>query len=237
MAMHSRWLASMLLLATPISSMAATYWSPQIGIDYKYWGAVARPETPFSYQYDEVFPRLDNAFDVYVGTRINGFFGIDIGYEQSINKRKTKVYEGGEFVFAQPELLNNSTMIDLQLHSVFGAMNFYCEVARGLEAIFMIGVAKIYPLTHVMHLDADQGVWFEYRNETIPFWSGRFGFAAQYNPMPCFGFKGSVVFDQIRRIDYLGFDEDDLFYDVHPYRKAVTFQVGIVYNFIPPRRC
>jgi hypothetical protein len=231
MSKYTSWLISVMLLAAPISSMAATYWSPQIGIDYKYWGIDTKPT------YDDIFPRLDNAFDVYIGTRINGFFGIDIGYEQSENKRITKVYEGGEVVFVQPELIYNSTMIDLQLHSLFCALNFYCEVARDLEIIFMMGVAKIYPLTHVMHLEGDQGVWFEYQNETIPFWSGRFGFGMQYNPLPCFGLKGSIVFDQTRRLNYVGVDQDDFFYSFLPYNKAVTFQAGIVYNFIPPRRC
>lgn len=223
-----RILGSLALLATPFATQAA-YWSPHIGVDYKYWGVIAGD------QYYEGFPRLDNAINLYIGTRINGFFGIDVGYEQSENKTKTWVFEGGEIIFANPEVLYDSTMIDLRLHTFHGEMNFYWEVVEAFELIFMMGAAYIYPDTHIMHLTS--GTWFEYDNRSIPFWSGRFGFSAQYNPLPCFGLKASILFDQVRRLDYLGFDQNENFFDVHPYHKATTYQLGFVYSFSPPRRC
>ena len=121
MAKLSRWLVSLACLATPLVSQAATYWSPHIGADYKYWGVHT------SDFYEEVFPRMDNAFDVYVGTRINGFFGVDVGYEKSINVMKTHVFDTDDIIFAEAETPGNSTMIDLRLRSLYAEMNFYAE--------------------------------------------------------------------------------------------------------------
>lgn len=220
----------LLALIVPTLSAQAAFWSPHLGIDYKYWGVVAGP------QYEETFPRLNNAFDAYIGTRINGYFGVDVGYENSINKMKTQVYEGGELIFAQPEILYNSTMIDLRLHSLYGQMSFYWQVVDALELIFSMGAAYIYPDTHIMHLDADLGVWYEYQNASTPFWSGRFGFGVQYNPIPCLGLKASVTFDQVKRLRYIGVDETDLAYQVGPYHSATSYGIGFVYSLSDPRR-
>lgn len=228
--MPSRQLLSALcLMATPLTLQAA-YWSPHVGVDYKYWGVV----TAEQYYYE--FPRLNNAFDMYVGTRINGYFGLDFGYEQSENKEKTAVFEGGEIVFANPELPNNSTRINLTLRSLYGNMLFYWQVVEDFELIFSMGAAKIYPETTVMHLSTLQGSWLEYENKSEPFWSGRFGFAVQYSPCPLFGIKAALSWDQVRRLNYLGTDENDDFFDVHPYHKATTFSIGFVYSFTDPRR-
>lgn len=223
-------LSALALLSAPYTTLHAAYWSPHVGADYKYWGM----QTTYENKY--IFPRLNNAASFYVGTRINGYFGVDVGYEQSENKKITKVYEGGEIVFAAPELPNNSTRIDLRLHDFFGYMNFYWEVVEDFELIFLMGAAYIYPDSHVMHLSVLDGNWVEYRNQTDPYWSGRFGFAAQYNPICCLGIKGSIIFDQVRRTYYFGWDENDLQYDIQPYQKATTFQIGLVYSFTNPRR-
>lgn len=236
MSILPRWLTTLALIASPLATQATTYWtywSPHIGAEYKYWGVTTGRESP----YEQIFPRIDNAFNLYVGTRVNGFFGVDVGYEACPSETKTKVYEGGEIIFAEAELPNNSSRIDLQLHTVYGAMNFYWEVVDALELIFMMGAAYVYPHTHIMHLSVDNGAWVEYQNRSEPFWSGRFGFAAQYNVMTCLGIKGSVTFDQILRLEYLGVDEFDNAFDVKPYRKAVSFGIGLVYSFIPPRPC
>lgn len=234
----SYWLTSLTLMATSFTAQATTYWtywSPHIGAEYKYWGITTGKNSG----YEEIFPRIDNAVNLYIGTRVNGFFGVDIGYENSVNEMKTKVYEAGDLVFAKAELANNSTMIDLRLHTIYGAVNFYWEVVKDFELIFMMGAAYVYPDTHIMHLSTTNGAWVEYRNRSEPFWSGRFGFAAQYNLcfMPCLGIKGSITFDQILRLEYLGFDENDNPFEVHPYRKATSFGIGLVYSFTPPRPC
>lgn len=240
MSILPRWLASLALIATPFVAQATsywTYWSPHIGAAYKYWDINPREDSPYLPSYKEVFPRIDNAINLYVGTRVNGFFGVDFGYENSLNEMKTKVYEAGDRVFAEPELSNNSTMIDLRLHSLYGAVNFYWEVVDCLELIFMMGAAFVYPDTHVMHLSTLNGAWIEYKNTSDPFWSGRFGFSAQYNVMPCLGIKGDIVFDQILRLEYRVIDEFDNICYLHPYRKAISFGIGLVYSFSDPRKC
>jgi hypothetical protein len=222
-----RILSSVALLVAPFTAEAAC-WSPHIGAEYKYWGVTAR-----DYAYP-IFPRLNNAANLYIGTRINGFFGVDIGYEDSENKHKTHVFEGIERPFIEIEREGDSTMIDLRLHAFHGDLNFYWEVVEAFELIFMMGIANIYPKTHINRLT--DGTWYEFKNKSDPFWVGRFGFAAQYNPIPCFGIKASVTFDAIQRLRYRGFDQYENIYDLNPYNKATSFGLGFVYSLSNPRR-
>jgi len=238
-----------LLFATvPTTSMAA-YWSPHVGVDYKYWNATPAEE------YESLFPRIQHGGALYIGTRINGFFGIDFGYEQSEHHERTEIFRGGELVFVDPfigtqvyasdgtifniypyEAPNNQTKIDLQMHSIFLYLNFYWEVYHRFELMFMMGAAFVDPKTHILHYTQENQTWVEYQNESEMFWSGRFGFGLQYNPIPCLGIRALLYWDQVRRLSYVGETSNFLFFNLNPYQSATSFNIGIVYSFSKPRR-
>lgn len=238
-----------LFLATlPATSMAA-YWSPHVGIDYKYWDA-----TPAE-QYQDLFPRIQHGGALYFGTRINGFFGIDVGYEQSERHQRTQIFHGGELVFVDPfigtqvttpegtiyniypyEAPNNQAKVDLEMHSVFMYLNFYWEVYHRLELMFMMGAAFVDPKTHIYHYTQEDQTWVEYQNESEMFWSGRFGIGAQFNPIPCFGIRALLYWDQVNRLSYVGETSSFRLFDLNPYHSATSFNIGIVYSFSKPRR-
>jgi hypothetical protein len=223
----------LLLLGTLLSMLAlsplqAAYWSPHVGADVFVWGL--EPQYPLQ----DVFPRINKAGNIYVGTRINGFFGIDIGYQQSTFKRKTDVFTGTETIFAVQEAPGNATNITLRLWGPHIDFNFYWEVVKRFELIFMGGVAVITPDTRINHYS--DGVWFEYRNNSEQKIMGRFGLGAQYNFIPCFGVKFMVSFEPGVRINEVGFDENNNFYDVHPYHNGTMYNLGFVYSFSKPRR-
>jgi hypothetical protein len=193
-----------------------------------YWGV-----EPYD-QLEEIFPRINKAGNIYVGTRINGFFGIDIGYEQSTLKRKSKVFNGTEIIFVNQENAGDATNVTVKLWGPHVDFNFYWEVVKRLELMFMAGVAAITPDTHIYHLT--DGVWLEYHNTSEQKIMGRFGLGAQYNIVPCFGIKFLVSWEPSIRIDEVGYDQNFNFYDIHPYKNATTYKLGFVYSFSKPRR-
>lgn len=221
--------AFLLPLTFPVIAHSA-FWSPHVGIDYKYWGL--KPDV----YYEDLFPRINNSFNVYAGSRINGYFGFDFGFEESENKRRSQEFIGDdtEAPFGQFELPGNAATIEIRLKSLHLDLNFYWQVFHRFEIIFMTGIAFLYPSTHVFHLE--NGNWVEYRNETIPKVMGRIGIGAQYNILPCLGIKALFNWDPDKRINYIGFDENDVAYDIHPYNTSTSFNLGIVYSFSSPRR-
>lgn len=227
----------LIALGLPIASQAA-YWSPHVGADFVFMQAEPAPV------YEDIFPRIKAGGYVYAGTRINGLFGLDIGYEQSEVHHRNHIFEGGELVFVDPinaafftpESLNNQSEVHLRTHSFNIDLNFYWEVVHRFELMFMMGAAFVNPKTHIFHYDVSDERWVEYENHSEMFWSGRFGFGAQYNPIPCLGIKGLLYWDQIKRLNYYGEDIDNNQYNFNPYHRATSFNLGVVYSFSNPRR-
>lgn len=221
----------------------AAFWAPHVGVDYKYWNM--RPDQDLSASnnnfgvnlpYKGMFPRVDNSYNIYAGTRINGYFGIDLGYDNAPVKRKSKVFNDTEAPFVGFEENGNITMIDLQLHALHLDLNFYWEVVRRLEVMFMMGVAYLHPETHINHFDVDYNSWVEFTEESRAKWIGRFGIGLQYNIMPCLGIRSYVNWDNTSRIEYQGFDEEQNAFLIKPYRPSTSVNLGIVYSWAWPRR-
>lgn len=218
-------------LMLPSLSYAA-YWSPHIGADVKYWNA--EPSVGFNTDNDLLYPEITKAFNIYVGTRINGYFGVDFGFEQSAKKKGYKVFDGTEIFWVTQEDAGDAATVDLRLHAFHLDFNFYWEVVRRLEINFMMGLLYLHPDTHIMHLT--DGNWLEFRNRSDEKWSGSYGIGVVYTPIENISLRALIAFDHTNRISYIGYDEDNQWYDVHPYKNATTFNAGIIWNILPPRR-
>jgi len=238
----------------------ATYWTPHIGVDYKYWHVMPYQEktlpihdsTTVSYPFGDdyprrpwksMFPRIDNAFNIYVGTRINGFFGIDFGYDGSQSREKAYLFSDLDIPFSgfPPilyEQLGNASVIDLQLHALHLDFNFYWEVVRQLEVVFMFGAAFLHTNMHIHHFNVDNGVWLELDGQSRAKYTGRFGLGLQYNITPCLGVRTLVNWESTNRIEFQGnYDNPEhTFFIIKPYVKSTSFNVGFVYSFAPVRR-
>lgn len=231
-----RWFNLLALLCLPLSAHAL-YWSPHVGADIIGWGI-----NPAEVIKDHIltdknpFPRINRGANIYVGTRINGFFGFDVGFEQAQHKKRSVVFDGGEHIFARPEEQNNGATIDIKLRTLHSDISFYWEAFRCVELIFTAGVAYLHPATHVYHFEYADSSLVEYRNNTEVKYSGRFGFAVQFNPTPCIGIKGQVDWDQTRRISFVGHDQNNNFYQISPYKKATRYLLGVVVSLSNPRR-
>ncbi|MBS0287531.1 MAG: outer membrane beta-barrel protein [Proteobacteria bacterium] len=223
-----------LLVSTLISTFAlpatsfGAFWAPHIGADYKWWGLEPNEV------YEDTFPRIDHAFNFYVGTRINGYFGTDIGFEESTRKQKGQTFEGGEILFVFPENANDATDINMRIRDFHLDINFYWEVWRNFEIIFMGGLALWHIDTHINHLT--DGTWIEFKNESENKAMGRIGIGAQYNIMPCLGIKFLINSDPGIRVNDIGWDQNDNWYSISPYKTAVSYNLGVVYSFANPRR-
>lgn len=224
----------------PLTAHAA-FWAPHIGVDYKWWGlepnegGLKKNGALFTFSdYEELFPYVDHSFNIYVGTRINGYFGVDFGFEQSDRVQNGKVFDGSELYFAKREVNLDAANVNMRLRDVHLDINFYWEVWRNFELIFMGGLALLHIDTHINHLTS--GTWIEYRNESENKAMGRLGIGAQYNILPCLGIKFLVNSEPDGRINDVGFDELDNYYDITPYKTAISYNIGIVYSFSNPRR-
>lgn len=237
---------SLSLCALPFSLQAA-YWSPHIGADYKYWGL-----EPNVY-YEDTFPRIKNTLNLYIGTRINAFFGVDIGYEISQQPSVTHVFEGGEVflrsisnasgtttpttLFTTPELLGNNSQVSLRLRAPHIDFNFYWEIAHRFEILFMAGVAFVNPATHIFHYTVGDVSWFEYESSSETKTMGRIGIGAQFNPCPRIGIKALFSWDPDIRLKYdVTTSADQVISNVTPYKTSTGFNIGVVYSFSNPRR-
>ncbi len=225
--LHKRLLVTALLSTLPATSFAA-FWAPHIGVDYKWWGLEP------AYTYVDIFPRLDHGYNFYVGTRINGYFGTNIGYEESTRKQQGHQYEGGEIIFVLPENTADATDINMRVRDFHLDINFYWEVWRNFEVIFMGGLALWHIDAHINHLT--NGVWTEFQNESGNKAMGRIGLGAQYNILPCLGLKFLVNSDPGIRVNVTGHDQNHNFYSFSPYKTAISYSVGMVYSFSNPRR-
>jgi len=238
-------LFALLSACSPFSAQAA-FWSPHIGVDYKYWGLEATESniggsslnssalTPTGNGFEDLFPRIETAYNIYIGSRINGYFGFDIGYEQTHLGEASQTFQGGEFYFVNPENAQDAARVTLRLHDLHLDLNFYWEVMRRFEIIFMAGVAFVHIQGHVFHLT--NGTWFEYRDENEMKTMGRIGIGAQYNFIPCFGIKALFSWEPDSRITFNGYDQGDNYYSIHPYKTSTMFSLGFVYSFSKPRR-
>ncbi len=219
--------SALLSTLAPISAQAA-FWAPHIGVDYKWWGLEPNEV------YEDIFPYIDHSFNFYVGTRINGYFGVDFGFEESTRKQQGYTFEGGEILFVFPENPNDATDINMRLRDFHMDINFYWEVWRNFEIIFMGGLALLHIDTHINHLT--DGTWFEFENESENKAMGRIGLGAQYNILPCLGIKFLINSDPGIRINDVGEDQNENFYSFSPYKTAISYNIGIVYSFSNPRR-
>lgn len=225
---HAALLSTLFLTPT----VEAAYWSPHLGADIKYWNI--EPKFGTNTDYDLLFPEITKAVNLYAGTRINGYFGIDIGYEQSAHKKHYKVFDGTEIFFVSQEAVGDAATINMRLHAFHLDLNFYWEVVKHFELNFLMGIVYLHPDTHIMHLT--DGTWLEFRNKSDEKFTGTFGFGALYTPIDNISIRALVAFDQTQRINYLGYDQNNDYFDLHPYKHATTFNIGLIWNLTPPRR-
>jgi opacity protein-like surface antigen len=228
------------LCFTPI--LEAAYWSPHVGFDYKWWGLEPNSgrQSPIaispSYPYTDIFPRINHSLNFYAGTRINGFFGVDFGYEQSERAQKYDSFQGVEFYFATPEVKGNATDINMRLRDIHLDINFYWEVARNFEILFMAGLAMLHIDTHIYHYANATNTWVEFNNSSENKAMGRIGIGAQYNILPQLGIKFLINGEPGIRINNEGYDQTNTQYSIYPYKTAVSYNIGLVYSFSSPRR-
>jgi hypothetical protein len=210
----------------------AAYWSPHVGIDYKYWGARAGA-SPGNDE-THLFPTINSALNFYVGTRINGIWGLDLGYEQSEKKEKTATFNGAYSIFGDLESAGDWATAIVRLKAGHLDASFYWEIYQAFELVFMGGIAYLKPDTQINYYSSNSN--FFTLEKVKSKWVGRGGFGAQYNPVPCIGLRALLHFDGTQRIEYIGNDEDGAPYDIRPYKSATSFYVGAVYSFLRPRR-
>lgn len=233
---YNRFLLGTLLILPSINAYAA-YWSPHVGADYKNWGlepGVNATQTVTGTDYERIFPRVTNAYRLYAGSRINGFFGFDVGYEESTRRQQSYTFVAGDVFFVNPENQGDASNVTVRLKDFYLDINFYWEVFRSFEIIFMGGVAFLHPDIHIYHLT--NGTWLEFRNDSEMKTMGRIGIGAQYNVLPCLGIKFLINGDPGIRINQVGFDQNNNWYSITPYKTAVSVSLGIVYSLNNPRR-
>ena len=213
--------------------LQAFYWSPHIGIDWKYWGA--EPKNKQWEYYKDTWPDISNALSFYAGSRVNGFFGFDLGYEQSTTKEKPHLFDGTQtFLTSIPAPAGDSSKVEVRLKAWYANFNFYWEMVRNLELIGMVGLSNLKPDTHIFYVNAGQAT--EISQKTPSKASARLGLGMQYNPWWFLGLKAMVVFDQISRLNYEGHDVNNNFFSIKPYKNATSFHLGFVFSYSPPRR-
>lgn len=221
---------------TTIPAANAAYWAPHIGVDYKYWNvrAANRATAIGNYDYQPLFPKISSSGNFYIGSRVNGYFGFDVGYEQSKTKEGSVIFDGNQAFFGDVENAGDSSKVDLRLKAWHLDLNFYRELWHRIDFYVMGGLATMKPDTKILYTQA--GNLLELNQSTRSKWLARVGFGLQYNPVPCIGIKGLVMFDQTSRLNYLGTDEDGNPFDIKPYKNSTSLHLGAVYSLKLPWR-
>ncbi|MBN9287525.1 MAG: hypothetical protein BGO43_04460 [Gammaproteobacteria bacterium 39-13] len=233
---YKRILLGALFCVTPLT-IQASYWSPHIGADLKYWGlepGINATQTVTGTDYERLFPDITTAYRFYIGSRVNGFFGFDIGYEESTRRQQSLTFVAGDIFFIKPEVQGDAARVSVRLQDFYLDLNFYWEVFKRFEIIFMGGLAFLHNDIKINHLS--DGTWLEYRGESEMKAMGRIGIGAQYNIMPCLGIKFLINGDPGIRINPTGFDEDNNWFSITPYKTAISYNLGIVYSLNNPRK-
>lgn len=217
-------------------SANALYLSPHAGVDWKYWGA--RPNNDMPLPADHTFPPITNAFSFYLGTRINGFFGLDVGYDQSTTKEESRVFNGQQtFLQPVPEPIGNSSTVRTRFKAWYMHGIFYWQampkVAPEVELLGLLGISTLKPDTHIYYVTGGQRV--EIIQNTKSKASARIGLGLQYNPFWFVGLRAMVIWDQTKRVNYLGVDQNQTPFDLSPYKSAASYHLGFVINMNPPR--
>lgn len=225
--------AATAVLLTLANLAQGAYWSPHIGVDYKYWGVRSGDNDQWPAA-TSLFPNIDHGFNVYIGTRINGNWGIDIGYERSEKKEGETVFDGSKLIFSTPGASGDQARVTNQLRAWHLDGSFNWEVVDALELVFMGGVAYLTPYTAIEYFTTGSNLFTVEKVKSK--WVGRLGFGLQYNPVPCIGLRALVHFDGTQRLEYIGNNVDSTPYDIRPYKSATSYYVGALYSFSKPRR-
>ncbi|MGE4348430.1 MAG: hypothetical protein AB7D28_01550 [Candidatus Berkiella sp.] len=223
---------SLVLFLSSTFQAQAVYLSPHMGVDWKYWGASLNNDLPRPL--DHVFPDISSGMSFYLGTRINGFFGIDFGYDQSISKEKSHVFNGNE-TFLKPtvEPLGNASTVDIRFKAFHLNSMFYWPVMKDVEILGLLGISRLEPDVHMFYLTGGQRLEISQNAKTK--YSARIGLGTQYNPWWFLGFRGMVIWDQTKRVNILGVDETSVPFDISPYKSATSFHLGVVFTMADPR--
>lgn len=228
------WICTLLL--TSAVSQANLQLNPHIGVDWKYWGA--RPNNDLPLPADRTFPEITNAFSFYLGTRIKDVFGLDFGYDQSTTKEESRVFDGMEtFLQTTPEPLGNSSTVRVRfkawyLHGLFYWQAFE-QAFPEVELIGLLGLSTLKPDTHIYYVTGGQRT--EIIQKTDSKVSARIGLGAQYNPFWFLGIRAMVIWDQTKRVNYLGVLPNQTPFDLSPYKSAASYHLGFVFNMAPVR--
>lgn len=205
----------------------AVYLSPHIGVDWKYWGAPPTNDLPLAF--DKTFPKMSSGMSFYLGMRFNGFVGIDVGYDQSITKETSKVFDGQlPFLTQTPEPVGNASTVRVRFKAWYIHTLFYWDVMKDVELLGLLGISTLKPDTHIYYLTAGQRV--EITQHTPSKASARIGLGFQYNPLWFVGIRGMVIWDQTKRLNYLGVDPTQTPFDISPYKSATSYHLGFVFN-------
>lgn len=228
---------SCLLFILSLTCQASTLeLNPHIGVDWKYWGAHTNNDRPLPA--DKTFPEITNAFSFYLGTRIRDIWGIDIGYDQSTTKEESRVFDGMEtFLQAVPEPLGNSSTVRVRFKAwyIHGLVYWQAmpNIAPEVELIGLLGLSTLKPDTHIYYVTGGQRTEIIQNTESKA--SARIGLGAQYNPFWFLGLRAMVIWDQTKRVRYIGVLPNQTPFEISPYKSAASFHLGFVINMAPVR--
>lgn len=221
------WLALMFTFIP--TSWAGDTWcfSPHIGIDYKHWGMDGKVSPSF----ERMFPEVNAAGALYIGTRINKFFGIDFGYERSTTEDKWYTFEETTNFFGSTSNVNDRTHIKTNMQAWYLSGLFYWEMIPHLELVLHAGLVSLHPKSSIMYYPAGQPLPLEFSFKTKSKWAGRFGLGVQYLFLCHFGARAIMTWDQTSRINYVGRDHNQSYLDIKPYKNALSFNLGLFAEF------
>lgn len=223
---------SLILFLMTAFQAQAVYLSPHMGVDWKYWGASVNNDRPLPQ--DRTFPDIGNGMSFYLGTRINGFFGIDLGYDQSITKEKSRVFDGLEtFLKPTAEPLGNSSNVSVRFKAFHLNTMFYWPVMKDVEILGLLGISSLESDVHMFYVT--NGIRTEISQNSKNKASARIGLGTQYNPWWFLGFRGMVIWDQTKRVNILGVDNTQVPFDISPYKSSTSFHLGVVFTMADPR--
>lgn len=209
------------------------YFSPHLGADFKFWNA---PPAEDRHDFTITFPDITNSYSFYIGSRVNGFFGLDFGFEQSFSKEKRHTFNGREpFLHETLETAGNSSFVQARFKAWFLHTNFYWQVAREVELIGILGLSNLRVDAHIFNTTGrlqTEVLGLEVPSKV----SARVGVAAQYNPFWFLGIRAAVIWDQTKRLRFIGYDQNLVPFEIAPYKKAASFHLGFVFSVAKPRQ-
>lgn len=220
--------SSVLALACIASSTASALdwvFEPHIGADYKFWQLEPKREDATNY-FEKTFPDVSRAGTIYIGTRINKVWGIDVGWDNSTTTEKFRLYDSQDFIFDQFSNPGDGVHTDMKLSAWYLSGLYYWEVLCNFELVFHAGIVSLQPKSSIIYYPVNAPVR-ELSFKTESKFAGRFGFGAQYKFFKYFGARALVTFDNTSRINFVGRNQSNIDFDIRPYKNSTSYNIGL----------